>query len=266
MRHLVSVTLLLLYCLLGCSDTHRSTSNARDDFKSALMEYKGAYDASQLMQYHILENSAISNDAYNFALLLTESQRLDNLYRLKWINELISSPVFQANKVTDEDTKRRYANEYEEGKRLNKSTSLREEDIKILIETFEEKWKARARLDAAEDAQLSRSSATCSKKEVYGPEEYYMTESVRQIQELKKNAKNILHGLFQTFKQLVWNNKETLYASLERKIKFAEEAYRSELDALAETVVDVEYKRLHYLKYKHRLPAMDQHTGRTYLQ
>ncbi|CAH8845447.1 unnamed protein product [Trichobilharzia szidati] len=212
------------------------------------MEYKTAYFLSQLVQFNILRNQAVPNDAYQVRVLLTESQRLDNLYRLKWINELISSPVFQANEVTDEDTKRRYANEYEEGKRLNKSTSLREEDIKILIKTVENKWKARARLDATEDAQLSRSSATCSKKEVTRIGKADIWRLVGQTVILKRAAENRLYAINEAFKELMLNKKETLYDSLLQNFKFVEEQYRSELDALAETVVDVEYKRLHYLK------------------
>ncbi|CAH8846195.1 unnamed protein product [Trichobilharzia szidati] len=211
MIFLVCVAFLLLNCLLSCFATSGSTLNALADVNSTLIEYRKAYNESQAIQcrqYDVFQKRADHNDTFNVELLLRESHRLDHLYQLKWINELISSPVFQANEVIDENTKRRYANDYEMEKRLNESSPL-DIESNMLIEKVEKKWKARARLDAAEDAHLSRSSATCLKKEVNITVKVKLMTGEKQIRELKKAADKRLYETAKAFEQFMLNDDDT---------------------------------------------------------
>ncbi|CAH8867419.1 unnamed protein product, partial [Trichobilharzia szidati] len=121
----------------------------------------------------------------------------------------------------------------------------------ILIETVENKWKARARLDAAEDAQLSRSSVTCVKKEVNRLEKKYMMESVRKkIEQLKRAAEDRLHFLFKAMKHFMLNKNMKIYDYLVEDIEFAKAEYHRGINELVKTAVELEDKRLHYLKCK----------------
>ncbi|CAH8846193.1 unnamed protein product [Trichobilharzia szidati] len=243
MIFLVCVAFLLLNCLLSCFA----------DVNSTLLEYMKAYYQTQAMHYHLFRERAIKNITYDIKLLLTESHRLDHLYQLKWINELISSPVFQANEVIDENTKRRYANDYEMEKRLNESSPL-DIERKKLIEKYEKKWKARASLDAAEDAHLSRSSATCLKKEVNITVKVKLMTGEKQIRELKKAADKRLYEIAKAYKQFMLNDDDTRkqHIMIEDLLILdtlsAEMKYGGEIDALVNKTVEVERQRLHYLK------------------
>nr|CAH8845490.1 unnamed protein product [Trichobilharzia regenti] len=239
MTFLVSFTFLLLNCLLSCSA----------DFNSTLMEYRKAYYDSQAMQYHVFQIRAAYSENFDVEMLLRESQRLDRLYQLKWINELISSPVFSASQKIDSATKRRYANEYEKEKRLNQSTPLGTESDK-LIEALEKKWKARARLDAAEDARLksSKSLAKCVKRKENTPEKVNLASGEKQILELKKAAIKGLYELIEVFKKYILNYDDELTDSLETDTLLAEVKYGREIDALVNKIVDVERQRLQYLQ------------------
>nr|CAH8845492.1 unnamed protein product [Trichobilharzia regenti] len=239
MTLLVSVTFLLLNCLLSCSA----------DFNATLKQYRDANFDSQATLFALIESRAQYNETNVIEHLLGENQRLDRLYQLKWINELISSPVFQANEVINADTKKRYADEYEKEKRLHESTPL-DVETGILQEKLEKKWKVRAKLNAAEDAYLksSKSLAKCVKKEENTPEKVNLASGEKQIRELKKAVNTQLYVIVEAFKQLslIRNNaKSTL---LKAKAQTASAKYTNEIDALVNKVVEVERQRFQYLQ------------------
>nr|CAH8845494.1 unnamed protein product [Trichobilharzia regenti] len=163
-----------------------------DDVNSTLMEYMKAYNESQIAQLRVYKYRGALGDTDLVEELLKESHRLDRLYQLKWINELISSRVFQARDVIDENTKKRFAG------------------TEILLETIPRKWEARARLDTAEDAYLSKSSENCSTKEGAVNKELYKTAA--------------------TLEEMLFNSDIG--------------------NALVNKIAEVEHHRLHYLQCK----------------
>ncbi|CAH8845535.1 unnamed protein product [Trichobilharzia szidati] len=260
----VSITFLLLICLLSCFAS-RGSGLSYQDFRNIqirLEEYTVALLEVKAKQLEVYEMRAVNNETNVLEKLLNESHRLDRLYALKWINELMSSPVFQANEVIDKDTKIQYANEYEVKKLLNKSTPL-DTGSEALLQKIKEKWEARARLYAAENAYLSRSSTKCLKKEDNTPVKENLVIGEKRIRELKKAAKMRLFEAAETYKKFTLNLNDTQFDSLRNNFLWTPPIFIASIDALFEKTEEVENQRLHYLlcfrSWSNNTPEMSHH-------
>ncbi|CAH8834898.1 unnamed protein product [Trichobilharzia szidati] len=237
MTFFVPVTFLLLNYLLSCFAAHASISDDQGihNILIHLKNYSNAYFEVRSKQFEVHIKSAHYKEVKQ---VLSESYRLDRLYGLKWINELIASRVFQANEVIDKDTKRRYANEYKVEKLLNKSTFLDIGSV-VLLKKIKEKWEARARLYAAEDAYLSRSSTKCLKKDDNTTQKVNLISATKRIRDLEEfvNVK-----LFETGEAYMNEEKSDL------NYKMNADNLMTYITYLSEKVVEVELERLNYLQ------------------
>ncbi|VDP97843.1 unnamed protein product [Trichobilharzia regenti] len=176
-----------------------------DDVNSTLMEYMKAYNESQIAQLRV----------YKYRGALGDTDLVEELLK--------ASRVFQARDVIDENTKKRFAG------------------TEILLETIPRKWEARARLDTAEDAYLSKSSENCSTKEDNIPEKVNLTSGENQIRELKTNGHNSLFNFLGAVNKELYKTAATLEEML----------FNSDIgNALVNKIAEVEHHRLHYLQCK----------------
>ncbi|CAH8856635.1 unnamed protein product [Trichobilharzia szidati] len=240
MTFFVPVTFLLLNYLLSCFAAHTSTLNATGitNMKILLREYTDALlevKAKQLDVYVMRARKTASNVIKQ---LKSESYRLDRLYGLKWINELIASRVFQANEVIDKDTRKRYADQYEVEKRLNKSAPLHA-GSKILLNIIENKWKVRAGLYATEDAYLPRSSTKCLKKEDNTSEKMNLVAGAKRIRDLEEF---VFVKLYETGEAYINEGKSNI------KYELNEAILKFYMNELVNKIEEVERERLNYLQ------------------
>ncbi|VDQ01914.1 unnamed protein product [Trichobilharzia regenti] len=135
-----------------------------------------------------------------------------------------------------------FVDEYEKEKSLNNSTPLVEENELLIVEV-EKKWKARARLDVAEDAYLKslKSSETCLKKEVNDHDSLHTFSEAAddRLSDAAAALDKYLINRISTDKKLLRDNTQR-----------AEKQYGKDTDALVNKIVEVERQRFQYLQCK----------------